>query len=184
MPCPQPWSLLWLRPRWAQAARHLRLSESGASARLRLRLSGRLAGPPGAEAERPQAEPAGPPRARASGSLWVAQGPGRSVDHAWLQDQPPLAAAGPGADSFRPPSAGLNLAEPSSGADMRRGLVASPAARLATTATASDGPQGHLHPLSSLRFWSDWTQRTCNRLGDIRRFTTSLKVATDAAQPQ
>jgi hypothetical protein len=35
-----------------------------------------------------------------------------------------------------------------------RGLVASPAARLATaTATASDGPQGHLHPLSSLRYF-------------------------------
>lgn len=49
-------------------------------------------------------------------------------------------------------------AEPSSGADMR-GLVASPAARLATaTATASDGPQGHLRPLK--------IQRTCNRLGD------------------
>ena len=48
-----------------------------------------------------------------------------------------------------------------------RGLVASPAARLAT-ATASDGPQGHLHPLKQPEvFWSDWTQRTCNRLGDI-----------------
>jgi hypothetical protein len=58
-----------------------------------------------------------------------------------------------------------------------RGLVASPAARLATaTATASDGPQGHLHPLKQPEvFWSEWTQRTCNRLGDIRRFTTSPK---------
>jgi hypothetical protein len=71
-----------------------------------------LLGPPGAEAERPQAEPAGLHRGReATGSLWVAQGPGRSVDHAWAAGpaQPPLAAAGPGADSFRPPSAGLNL---------------------------------------------------------------------------
>ena len=104
---------MWRRPSWAQAARHFRLSESGASARLRLRLSGRLAGPPGAEAERPQAEPAGPPRARASGSLWVAQGPGRSVDRyrsaLGCRTSQPLAAAsdaGPGADSFRPPSAG------------------------------------------------------------------------------
>ena len=55
------------------AAAEVRLSESGASARLRLRLSGRLAGPPGAEAERPQAEPAGLHRGReASGSLWAA----------------------------------------------------------------------------------------------------------------
>jgi hypothetical protein len=64
-----------------------------------------------------------------------------------------------------------------------RGLVASPAARLATaTATASDGPQGHLRPLKQPEvFWSDWIQRTCNRLGDI---TSVHEVPKPTVQPK
>jgi hypothetical protein len=73
-----------------------------------------------------------------------------------------------------------------------RGLVASPAARLATaTATASDGPQGHLRPLKQPEvFWSDWIQRTCNRLGDITSVHDvpetycSAEGRNHAAQPQ